>query len=74
MTNLNLGQDMRPIKEKENRLLLMLFPTLIPYSKLRRYGSLIAINPSCYDCPCIRRRMQRIFFSLENKNIPPALV
>ena len=37
------------IKEKENRPLLILWPYCIPYSKLlvmRRYGSLININPS----------------------------
>ena len=39
---------MWPIKEKENRQLLRLWPNLIPYSKLqemRRRGSLININP-----------------------------
>ena len=45
---------MWPIKEKENRQLLILWPKLNPYSKLHVgmhcYGSLISINSSelCY--------------------------
>ena len=40
---------MWPIKEKENRQLLIQWPNLIPYSMMLgmpRYGSLVNIKPS----------------------------
>ena len=46
MTSLNLGQVVVK-KEKENRQLLILWPNLLYLAvTMRRYGSLIKINPS----------------------------
>ena len=45
---------MWPIKEKENRQLLILWPNLIPLYQavgMRCYGSLININPSGRNQP-----------------------
>ena len=50
MAKINSKDNMWPIKQKENRQLLIYWPNLISITDIgmRRYGSLINITPSSY--------------------------